>query len=142
MQAARGASLNLSDQADHEPARRRLDARLVLAAIAVVAYAVDLGSKQWALASLADGDVPVLGDWLTLHLTFNPGAAFSTGTDFTIVFTAWPRSRSSWSCGSAAASAAPDGPSRWVCSWAASAATSPTASYASRSPSTDTSSTS
>ena len=87
MQAARGASLNLSDQADHEPTRRRLDARLVFAAIAALAYAVDLGSKQWALASLADGDVPVLGDWLTLHLTFNPGAAFSTGTDFTIVFT-------------------------------------------------------
>jgi signal peptidase II len=87
MQAARGASLNLSDQADHETTRRRLDARLVFAAIAALAYAVDLGSKEWALASLADGDVPVLGDWFTLHLTFNPGAAFSTGTDFTIVFT-------------------------------------------------------
>lgn len=88
MQAARGASLNPSDQADHETIRRRFDARLVFAAIAAIAYAADLGSKQWALASLADGDVPVLGDWLTLHLTFNPGAAFSTGTDFTIVFTA------------------------------------------------------
>jgi len=55
--------------------------------MAVLAYAADLGSKQWALATLADGDVPVLGDWFTLHLTFNPGAAFSTGTGFTIVFT-------------------------------------------------------
>ncbi len=87
MQAARGASLNSSDQVDHDPAPRRVDARLVFAAIAALAYAADLGSKQWALASLADGDVPVLGDWLTFHLTFNPGAAFSTGTDFTIVFT-------------------------------------------------------
>ena len=87
MQAARGASLNPSDQVDHDPAPRRLDARLVFAAIAVVAYAADLGSKQWALASLTDGDIPVLGDWFTFHLTFNPGAAFSTGTDFTIVFT-------------------------------------------------------
>ena len=43
--------------------------------------------KQWALASLADGDIPVLGDWFTFHLTFNPGAAFSTGTGFTLVFT-------------------------------------------------------
>ena len=32
---------------------------------------------------LADGDVPILGDWFVLHLTRNPGAAFSTGTDFT-----------------------------------------------------------
>ncbi len=88
MQAARGASLNSSDPVHHDPAPRRVDARLVFAAIAVLAYAADLGSKQWALASLADGDVPVLGDLLTFHLTFNPGAAFSTGTDFTIVFTA------------------------------------------------------
>ena len=90
MQAARGASLNPSDQAgqaDQAPARRRVDARLVFVGMALVAYALDLGSKEWALASLADGDEPLLGDWFTLHLTFNPGAAFSTGTDFTIVFT-------------------------------------------------------
>jgi signal peptidase II len=88
MQAARGASLNSSDQDDHVPAPRRLDARLLFAAVALVAYAIDLGSKQWALAALADGDIPVFGDWFTFHLTFNPGAAFSTGTGFTIVFTA------------------------------------------------------
>lgn len=90
MQAARGASLNPSDQADEAaqvPSRPRVDARLVFAAVALVAYALDLASKQWALSELADGDIPVLGDWFTLHLTFNPGAAFSTGTDFTIVFT-------------------------------------------------------
>ena len=88
MQAARGASLSPSDPVDHDPSRRRLDARLVFAVVAVLAYAVDLGSKQWALSALADGDKPLIGDWFTLHLTFNPGAAFSTGTDFTIVFTA------------------------------------------------------
>ena len=87
MQAARGASLNTSDQVDHDPARRRIDSRLVFAGMALLAYGLDLGSKQWALATLADGDIAVLGDWFTLHLTFNPGAAFSTGTDFTIVFT-------------------------------------------------------
>jgi len=87
MQAARGASLNPSDHADHVPARPRVDARLVFAAVALVVYGLDLASKQWALSELADGDIPVLGDWFTLHLTFNPGAAFSTGTDFTIVFT-------------------------------------------------------
>jgi len=88
MQAARGASLKSSDPADQATARRRrVDARLLFAAVAVTAYAVDLGTKEWALSALADGDIPVLGDWLTFHLTFNPGAAFSTGTDFTIVFT-------------------------------------------------------
>ncbi|HSU03049.1 MAG TPA: signal peptidase II [Nocardioides sp.] len=87
MQAARGASLNSSDQDAHVPARRRVDARLVFAAVALVAYSLDLGTKQWALTALADGDIAVLGDWFVLHLTFNPGAAFSTGTDFTIVFT-------------------------------------------------------
>ena len=86
MQAARGASLNSSDQAE-APVRRRFDARLVFVGVALVAYAVDLGTKQWALSALADGDIAVLGDWFTLHLTFNPGAAFSTGTGFTIVFT-------------------------------------------------------
>lgn len=87
MQAARGASLNPSDQADPVPARPRVDARIVFAAVALVVYGLDVASKQWALSELADGDIPVLGDWLTLHLTFNPGAAFSTGTGFTIVFT-------------------------------------------------------
>jgi signal peptidase II len=60
---------------------------MVFATVALTAYAADLGSKEWALRALADGDVPVLGDWFVLHLTHNPGAAFSTGTEFTIVFT-------------------------------------------------------
>ena len=88
MQAARGASLNHSDQADQVQARRHPRARILFAAVALVAYAADLGSKQWALSSLADGDIGVLGDWFVFHLTFNPGAAFSTGTSFTVVFTA------------------------------------------------------
>ena len=87
MQAARGASLSPSDQVQAEPARRRGVVRLLFVAVALAAYAADLGSKEWALRALADGDVPLLGDWFTLHLTYNPGAAFSTGTEFTIVFT-------------------------------------------------------
>jgi signal peptidase II len=35
---------------------------------------------------LPDGDIKVLGDWLVLHLTRNPGAAFSTGTSYTVGF--------------------------------------------------------
>lgn len=87
MQAARGASLNPSDQSDPRPSGRRVPARLLFAVVAVLAYALDLGTKQWALSALVDGDRPLVGDWFTLHLTFNPGAAFSTGTDMTIVFT-------------------------------------------------------
>ena len=87
MQAARGASLSSSDTVQDDPSDRRPRALLLFASVALVAYALDLGSKQWALAELADGDIAVLGDWFVLHLTFNPGAAFSTGTDFTIVFT-------------------------------------------------------
>ena len=87
MQAARGASLSSSDPVQAVQARPRGRARLLFATVAVVAYAADLASKEWALRALADGDVAVLGDWFTLHLTYNPGAAFSTGTEFTIVFT-------------------------------------------------------
>ncbi|WP_457206262.1 signal peptidase II [Nocardioides sp. P5_C9_2] len=86
MQAARGASLSSSDPGTHDsPARPRRTWGL-FALVAAAAYALDLGTKQWALAHLEDGDIPVLGDWLVLHLTHNPGAAFSTGTEFTVVF--------------------------------------------------------
>ena len=57
--------------------------------VAVVAYAVDLVSKTLAVARLSDGeDVELLGSWLVLHLTRNPGAAFSTGTEFTLLLSA------------------------------------------------------
>lgn len=87
MQAARGASLSPSEA--HTPesgaiSRRR---RWLFAFVAVVAYAIDLASKQWASQALQGRDIPVVGELLTLHLTYNPGAAFSTGTQFTIVFT-------------------------------------------------------
>ena len=87
MQAARGASLSSSDPVQAERSSRRGRVRLIFAAVALAAYAADLGTKEWAQRALADGDVPLLGDWFTLHLTYNPGAAFSTGTEFTIVFT-------------------------------------------------------
>ena len=54
----------------------------------MAAYAVDLLSKLWAVSHLSDGhDVRVVGDLLVLHLTRNPGAAFSTGTRYTVLFT-------------------------------------------------------
>jgi len=55
---------------------------------AILVWLVDLVSKQWALRNLADGHpVRIIGDFLTLRLTANPGAAFSMGTDHTWVFT-------------------------------------------------------
>jgi len=57
-------------------------------ATAVVAYLVDLGSKLLAVEHLTNrGRIEVVGDLLGLHLTRNPGAAFSTGVAFTEVFT-------------------------------------------------------
>jgi signal peptidase II len=93
MQAARGASLNSSDsttspgsRADEPPTRKR--ALLVFGVIAVLGYAADLVSKVLAVEHLTGRDpVPVVGDVLTLYLARNPGAAFSTGTSYTIVLT-------------------------------------------------------
>ncbi len=87
MQAARGASLNLSEpDSPHEVApesRRRL--WLVMALVATGMYAVDLVTKVLAVEHLSDGDtVELLGSFLGLHLTRNPGAAFSTGAGLTI----------------------------------------------------------
>lgn len=86
MQAARGASLNSSDPVVTRPTPKP-GVRVLFVVLAVVLYALDLGTKEWALRALRDGDIAVFGDWFVLHLTFNPGAAFSTGTEFTIVFT-------------------------------------------------------
>ncbi len=83
MQAARGTSLSDVDQPS-SPVGGSTRSRWLLAGVAGAAYAVDVGSKQLAVTRLADGDVPVLGDWLVLHLTYNPGAAFSLGTDYTV----------------------------------------------------------
>jgi signal peptidase II len=86
MQAARGASLSDdTTTGTSRPTGGSSRIRWVLAVVAVAAYAVDLVTKQLAVNRLADGDVPVLGDWFVLHLTFNPGAAFSLGTRFTVV---------------------------------------------------------
>jgi signal peptidase II len=60
----------------------------VFATIAVVGYVVDLVTKVLAVAELTDQPPkPVIGDFLTLYLARNPGAAFSTGTSYTLVLT-------------------------------------------------------
>ncbi len=60
--------------------------RMVFVLVALVLYAVDLGTKILAIEKLSDrDDVQVIGDLLQLHLTSNAGAAFSTGTQFTVL---------------------------------------------------------
>lgn len=67
-----------------QPGRR---ARLVLLAVALVIFAVDLGSKHLTLLTLSDREpVRLLGGAVYLTLTRNSGAAFSLGADHTWVF--------------------------------------------------------
>jgi signal peptidase II len=86
MQAARGASLTHSDARSSDHSDRRRTSRTIFVVVAVTAYSVDVLAKIWAVQRLDDGDIEVLGDWFRLHLVRNPGAAFSTGESFTVVF--------------------------------------------------------
>ncbi|MDN4163172.1 signal peptidase II [Nocardioides abyssi] len=87
MQAARGTSLSDDTDRPAVPSTpRRLRLRLLLAAVFAVLYAVDVVSKVLAVEHLTGRpDVEVVGDLLVLHLVRNPGAAFSTGTEYTVV---------------------------------------------------------
>ncbi|GAA3370336.1 signal peptidase II [Streptomyces sannanensis] len=65
--------------------RRRV---LVLFAVAVVAYALDLVSKLIAVEKLENHPpIEVIGDLLKFELVRNPGAAFGIGEAFTVIFT-------------------------------------------------------
>lgn len=86
MQAARGTSLSdtvPSPSTSAPGARTRR--RLLFAGVAVTGLVADQVTKALALRHLDDGDVELLGSWLVLHLTRNPGAAFSTGTEYTFL---------------------------------------------------------
>jgi signal peptidase II len=91
MQATRGTSLSSTDQADpaeHAP-RSSSRHRLLFALVALAAYAVDLGTKLLAVAHLTPHEkVDVVGGLLRFDLVRNPGAAFSTGTSYTILLSA------------------------------------------------------
>ena len=70
------------------PGQRRPTARALglFAAVAVTTYALDLVTKVVAVAELQDRPpVQVVGELLQLTLVRNPGAAFSTGTSYTLV---------------------------------------------------------
>jgi signal peptidase II len=86
MQAARGTSVDPGDRTTVQPRRARLWG--LFAAVAAVLYAGDVVTKIIAVERLTDRpDVSVVGDLLQLHLTRNAGAAFSTGTQFTVALT-------------------------------------------------------
>ena len=60
-----------------------------LLGVAVAVLAVDIASKSIVVATLSNRPpVVLLGGFLTLRVSRNPGAAFSIGTSLTVVFTA------------------------------------------------------
>jgi len=89
MQAARGASLTGDHDVDPpvRPRGSRVRLLAVFALVALTVYVVDVVSKILAVDRLTDRpDVKIIGDFLVLHLVRNPGAAFSTGTGYTQIF--------------------------------------------------------
>jgi signal peptidase II len=61
---------------------------LLFAAVAALAYALDVVTKVLAVHFLTGRPpVPVIGDFFTLALTRNSGAAFSTATSYTAALT-------------------------------------------------------
>ncbi|CAL9315433.1 signal peptidase II [Streptomyces sp. SudanB182_2057] len=80
-----GADGATGRQRAHKPGRGRRIA--VLFSVAAFAYALDLISKMLVVARL-EGRAPirVVGDLLELHVIRNPGAAFSFGAAFTVIF--------------------------------------------------------
>jgi signal peptidase II len=98
MQAARGASLNPSDPSDpdltsrpgppatYSHARGHRRAIALFAAVAAVAYMVDVVTKVLVVARLSGHPpVEVVGHYLTLYVARNAGAAFSTATSHTLL---------------------------------------------------------
>mgnify|MGYP001264968006 CR=1 FL=1 len=66
--------------------RRRL--LVLFVAVAAIVFAVDQVTKAWAMATLVDAPPrQLIGDFLTLELVRNPGAAFSLGTGSTWLLT-------------------------------------------------------
>jgi signal peptidase II len=60
----------------------------VLLAVAVLVLAIDIVSKTLVVAHLANRQIHLLGAFLTLRESRNPGAAFSLGTSLTLMYSA------------------------------------------------------
>jgi signal peptidase II len=92
MQAARGTPLSQPEGTgeDTEPAHQTSTTRRIrlFATVAAVVYAIDAGSKVLVVHGLTGHEpISLLGGLLTLRLTRNPGAAFSTATGYTVLLT-------------------------------------------------------
>jgi signal peptidase II len=71
-----------------DPAVNVVRLRALCLGIAVVGFCVDLLVKNVVLANLdPEHPIPLLGQWVTLQLIRNPGAAFSMGENFTVALT-------------------------------------------------------
>ncbi|MBE6481005.1 MAG: signal peptidase II [Actinomyces ruminicola] len=76
-----------ADAATGESGRRSWRYLAVLWMLALAVVGLDQLTKAWAVAVLSDGHrLRLLGDWLTLVLVRNPGAAFSFATGQTWIF--------------------------------------------------------
>ncbi|MBA2698341.1 MAG: signal peptidase II [Nocardioidaceae bacterium] len=85
MQTTPGTSLS-DAETDGPPSRKRGITQC--AAVALVAFLLDQGTKWWAERALVSGRPRAfVGDLLQFRLTYNPGAAFSVGTGYTILLT-------------------------------------------------------
>jgi signal peptidase II len=81
------ASADTPGAPDAVPTRPRGLALVVLGFTALVIVGIDLLTKQLALTNLSDGSVVrILGGAVNFDLTRNSGAAFSIGSNLTIVF--------------------------------------------------------
>ena len=70
--------------ASHRAHPRPSATRAVMIAVAVLGFALDRATKMWALHALSVYDRQIIPGWLSLHLVYNSGAAFSMGTSFTV----------------------------------------------------------
>lgn len=90
VQAAGGTALTGQADAGAElqpaPGKRRVT---TLLAVAIAVLAADIVSKTIVVATLSDRPpIELLGTFLQLTVSRNPGAAFSIGPSITVVFTA------------------------------------------------------
>nr|NLD39939.1 signal peptidase II [Actinomycetales bacterium] len=77
-------------EAERRAASSRRDRRLlaILFGLAALVAVIDQLSKQWAIGNLSQTTArPLIGEFITLQLTFNPGAAFGLASGTTWIFT-------------------------------------------------------
>jgi signal peptidase II len=92
MQAARGTPLSQPEGTGEDPrlaGSKSTPRRIyVFVAVAAVVYVIDVVSKIVVVEDLTDHQpISMLGGLVTLRLTRNPGAAFSTATGYTVLLT-------------------------------------------------------